>query len=213
MSHIENEILHGSPISPILAPFYTAKLLEKFKPKPTIRPSNNTDKATEVHLFMYVDDGKLYVLSKSLKTNVERLKEAYNKAEEWLKTVGLSSDNTKRELSHQPCENNEPTQNSQTNVLLTWKDQPIPNSTLATNQHQFQQTSHHKCVQTRDKGWRRKVQAHWWPQRKSVPTTSVIEHFSFRRFLNPGNLWKPQKTRKHGDWETHVPFSGNLMGG
>ena len=72
MSHIENEILHGSPISPILAPFYTAKLLEKFKPKPTIRPSNNTDKATEVHLFMYVDDGKLYVFSKSLKTNVER---------------------------------------------------------------------------------------------------------------------------------------------
>jgi len=45
------------------------------------------------------------------------------------------------------------------------------------------------------------------------PASSVIEHFSFQRFLNLGNLWKPQKTRKHGDWETYVSFSGNLMGG
>ena len=36
---------------------------------------------------------------------------------------------------------------------------------------------------------------------------------SLQRFLNPGNLWKPRKTQKHGDWETHGPFSGNLMGG
>jgi len=48
---------------------------------------------------------------------------------------------------------------------------------------------------------------------RSLPYASVIEHFSFQRFLNLGNLWKPQKTWKHGDWETYVSFSGNLMGG
>lgn len=100
MSHVENGIPQGSPISPILAAFYTAELLERFKPKPTVRPNNNADRATEVHLLMYVDNGKLYVSSKSLETNVERLKEAYNEAEEWLKTAALSPDYTKRELMH-----------------------------------------------------------------------------------------------------------------
>jgi hypothetical protein len=49
---------------------------------------------------MYVDNGKLYVSSKSLETNVAYLKGAYNKAEKWLKDAGLSPDHTKRELMH-----------------------------------------------------------------------------------------------------------------
>jgi len=47
-----------------------------------------------------MDDGKLYVSSKSLETNTAHLKEAYNRAEKWLKDTGLSPDYTKRELMH-----------------------------------------------------------------------------------------------------------------
>ncbi|KAF5311492.1 hypothetical protein D9611_011566 [Ephemerocybe angulata] len=49
---------------------------------------------------MYVDDGKLYVSSDSLDTNVRMLKIAYEKAAEWLRKAGLSADAAKRELMH-----------------------------------------------------------------------------------------------------------------
>jgi len=100
MKHVENGIPQGSPISPILAAFYTTELLEQFKHNTQANHNQNPDKATKVHLLMYVDDGKLYVSSKSLKTNVEKLKEAYNTAEKWLQGTGLSPDYTKRELMH-----------------------------------------------------------------------------------------------------------------
>jgi len=103
MGQVDNGILQGSPISPILAAFYTSDLLEQFQPKP-LNPTNqefpSPDKAMDVHLLMYVDDGKLYVSSKSLETNIAYLKGAYNKAEKWLKDAGLSQDHTKRELMH-----------------------------------------------------------------------------------------------------------------
>jgi len=100
MKHVENGIPQGSPISPILTAFYTAELLEQFKHNTQANHNQNPDKATEVHLLMYVDNGKLYVSSRSLKTNVEKLKEAYNIAEKWLQGAGLSPDYTKRELMH-----------------------------------------------------------------------------------------------------------------
>jgi len=69
-------------------------------PQAAAQREPNPDKATEVHLLMYVDDGKLYVSSQSLENNITYLKEAYNKAEEWLKNSGLSPDYVKRELMH-----------------------------------------------------------------------------------------------------------------
>lgn len=100
MGHVENGVPQGSPISPILAAFYTAELLEEFQRGTTVQADPNPDKATSVHLIMYVDDGKLYVSSKSLETNVERLKEAHERAETWLRSAGLSPDYGKRELMH-----------------------------------------------------------------------------------------------------------------
>ena len=100
MKHVENGIPQGSPISPILAVFYTAELLEQFKHNTPANHNQNPNKTTDVHLLMYVDDGKLYVSSSSLEMNVEKLKEAYNKAEKWLKSAGLSPDYAKRELMH-----------------------------------------------------------------------------------------------------------------
>jgi len=46
-----------------------------------------------------------------------------------------------------------------------------------------------------------------------VDCASVNMHFSFQRFLNPGNLWKPVKTWEPGDLETYVLFSWNLLTG
>jgi hypothetical protein len=70
--------------SPILAAFYTSELMELFE------QSANEDNAlplpddpTSVTLFMYVDDGKLFVLSnlKSLETNINLLKTAYRRVD------------------------------------------------------------------------------------------------------------------------------------
>lgn len=58
------------------------------------------DTPTDVTLVMYVDDGKLYMLSQTLESNVRMLKIAYEKAENWLQDAGLSADPSKRELMH-----------------------------------------------------------------------------------------------------------------
>ena len=103
MKPVRNGIPQGSPISPILAAFYTAELLELFTPldpNPNAQPFPHPDSPTDAHLLMYVDDGKLYISSKSLDTNIILLKAAYLKAEQWLRSAGLSSDYSKRELMH-----------------------------------------------------------------------------------------------------------------
>jgi len=100
MGHVENGILQGSPISPILAAFYTAELLEKFQHRATDETVPNPDRATDVHLIMSVDDRKIYVSSKSLEANMEKLKEAYKETEDLLRSAGLSPDYAKRELMH-----------------------------------------------------------------------------------------------------------------
>jgi len=77
---------------PILASFYTAPLLELFLPKPMLTTTPIPDKPTEVHMFMYVDDGKLFVSSLSLETNILLLQAGYIRADKWLRSAGLSSD-------------------------------------------------------------------------------------------------------------------------
>ncbi|KAF5313929.1 hypothetical protein D9619_013084 [Psilocybe cf. subviscida] len=100
MKEVQNGIPQGSPISPILAAFYTAELLEVFDKKHSsyIRP--HPDIPTDTQLLMYVDDGNLYVSSPSLETNVALLETAYRKVHEWLAKAGLSADLVKRELIH-----------------------------------------------------------------------------------------------------------------
>ena len=101
MKRVENGIPQGSPVSPILATFYSAELLEIFTP--TERRGQRLplpDDPSETTLFMYVDDGKLFVSSKSLETNVKILQTAYKRTDSWLRSVGLAPDMDKRELMH-----------------------------------------------------------------------------------------------------------------
>ena len=99
MSHVENGIPQGSPVSPILAAYYTSDLFNLFRQNPTLS-TPIPDKPTPVTLFMYVDDGKLTVSSRSLETNIALLQSAYNKVDTWLHQAGLSPDYAKRELMH-----------------------------------------------------------------------------------------------------------------
>ncbi|CAK5263969.1 unnamed protein product [Mycena citricolor] len=98
MKHVENGIPQGSPVSPILAAFYSSFLLEMFPPNQAAVPL--PDEPTHVNLIMYADDGKIYVSSDALDTNVRLLLSAYKKIAEGLKKAGLSIDPAKRELMH-----------------------------------------------------------------------------------------------------------------
>ena len=102
MKAVENGIPQGSPVSPILAAFYSAELLETFEiPKTQGRNRISLpDDPTPTTLLMYVDDGKIYVSSDSLETNIWILQRAYARTETWLESVGLSIDKSKRELMH-----------------------------------------------------------------------------------------------------------------
>ena len=78
MQPVENGILQGSPASPILTAFYSAELLEKFAIASNPSPTCTTpSQPSPINILMYVDDGKIYVLSMSLHTNVILLKLAY----------------------------------------------------------------------------------------------------------------------------------------
>ena len=103
MLPVQNGIPQGSPVSPILASFYSAELIESFTspinhplPDPTTCPSQ----PTSTNIIMYVDDGKIYVSSKSLETNIILLKLAYKEVETWLLSAGLAPDLSKWELMH-----------------------------------------------------------------------------------------------------------------
>ena len=101
MKGVENGIPQGSPVSPILAAFYTSELMEMFEQAANeVTTLPLPDDPTSVTLFMYVDDGKLFVSSKSLETNINLLKTAYRRVDNWLRSVGLAPDLTKRELMH-----------------------------------------------------------------------------------------------------------------
>ena len=102
MQPVENGIPQGSLVSPILAAFYSAELIEKFNNIGAPDPEQTTfpTQPTQTNIIMYVDDGKIYVSSNSLETNTILLKLAYLEVETWLKGAGLASDLSKRELMH-----------------------------------------------------------------------------------------------------------------
>jgi hypothetical protein len=101
MKPVKNGIPQGSPVSPILAAFYMAELIELFKHDNAANPNSITPSSpTETTMIMYVDDGKLYVSSKSLETNTIIIKLAYEGVEKWLASAGLSADVSKREVMH-----------------------------------------------------------------------------------------------------------------
>ena len=101
MQPVENGIPQGSPASPILAAFYSAELLEKFAIASNPSPTCTTpSQPSPINILMYVDDGKIYVSSMSLHTNVILLKLAYKEVEDWLLSAGLAPDLAKREIMH-----------------------------------------------------------------------------------------------------------------
>ena len=79
MNNIKNGISQGSPTSPILALLYLTGLLDLFKPNPNtdLQELLLLDEPTTITLFIYIDDGKLTISSKSLETNVKLLAVAY----------------------------------------------------------------------------------------------------------------------------------------
>jgi len=102
MTKVENGIPQGSSISLILASFYSAGLLDLFEKNPNshIQDLLLPDDPTTTILFMYIDDGKLTVSSKSLETNVKILSLVYCRVNQWLQKAGLTLDKDKQELMH-----------------------------------------------------------------------------------------------------------------
>jgi hypothetical protein len=95
MHPVKNGIPQGSPISPILAAFYTSELLELFTPKESGDPTPVPDSPTNITMVIYVDNGKIYVSSKSFDMNITLLTTAYHRADDWLRKAGLSADFSK----------------------------------------------------------------------------------------------------------------------
>lgn len=106
MKPVVNGIPQGSPASPILSTIYAAEILEIFEKEAQAHRDGQLmgmklpDNPTATELIMFIDDGKLYVSSESLDTNVMILERAYHTVEKWLHNVGLSPDLVKRELMH-----------------------------------------------------------------------------------------------------------------
>jgi ribonuclease HI len=106
MKPVENGIPQGSPVSPILAAYYSTELLEKFAIPPDGPNSDlalrdrTPSKPSPINILMYVDDGKIYVSSTSLYTNVILLSLAYEEVALWLNNAGLAPDLNKREIMH-----------------------------------------------------------------------------------------------------------------
>ena len=98
---VDNGIPQGSPVSPVLAAYYSAELLEKFAipPEPPLKDYTPSH-PSPINIIMYVDDGKIYVSSNSLQTNVILLANAYKEVESWLRSAGLAPDLSKREIMH-----------------------------------------------------------------------------------------------------------------
>lgn len=80
MKPVVNGIPQGSPVSPILSILYAAELSEIFEEEAKNHMKAGlplADSPTPTTLLVFIDDGKLYVSSKSLDTNIHILQNAY----------------------------------------------------------------------------------------------------------------------------------------
>ncbi|KAE8181545.1 hypothetical protein CF335_g8901, partial [Tilletia laevis] len=96
MSPLNTGIPQGSPVSPILFIIFISPLLRLYgshSPDPVLR---------RVRTIGFVDDGLVYTVSLSAQENCETLRHAYQAAQQWATSVGLSFDPQKRELIHFP---------------------------------------------------------------------------------------------------------------
>jgi hypothetical protein len=108
MKPVNNGIPQGSPVSPILAGFYMAELLEQFADSAILFPAVRNhillpDNPTPIILFIYVNNGKIFISLKSLETNVAILQCIYYRVASWLKQARLAPDLAKWELMHYIC--------------------------------------------------------------------------------------------------------------
>ena len=79
MRPVNTGVPQGSPVSPILAAFAASPLCEKVQStRVAYLASWEEDGATRVGIIIYVDDGNIYVSSRSLQTNTEILTVYYS---------------------------------------------------------------------------------------------------------------------------------------
>jgi len=99
---VKNGIPQGSPVSPILASFYSAGLLEVFQDVNALPIPEHlkATKPTNTGILMYVDDSKLTVSSTSIASNITLLAETYKIVDQWLWKAGLTLDQDKRKIMY-----------------------------------------------------------------------------------------------------------------
>ena len=99
---VKNGIPQGLPVSPILASFYSAGLLEVFQDVNALPIPKHLKamKLTNTGILIYVNDGKLTVSLMSIASNITLLAEVYKIVDQWLWKVDLTLDQDKREIMH-----------------------------------------------------------------------------------------------------------------
>jgi hypothetical protein len=93
----------GSPVSGVLANYYSAPLLKALAQENTqnqhnpTQPPNNTrgNSETPITAGLFVDDGSLYMASNDLTANAEKLQEAFSRVIAWAAGNGLKIDMNK----------------------------------------------------------------------------------------------------------------------
>lgn len=102
MQEVLNGIPQGSSVSPILAGIFSNSLGQRLAAQaPVLRQLlPNSMAPTEGRLIMYVDDGKIYVSSRSFNVNNRHLRALYTITLRWARDFGVSLDTDKRDFSH-----------------------------------------------------------------------------------------------------------------
>ena len=102
MEAVTTGIPQGSPVSPVLAAIFSRTLdIRIAEAAPLLRQmQQQADQALEGRLIMYVDDGKLYVSSRSMSSNTWHLRALYKVAREWARAEGLELDDAKQDAMH-----------------------------------------------------------------------------------------------------------------
>jgi retron-type reverse transcriptase len=100
-------IPQGSCVSPILATYFSAPLIDAINSatKTDNLPSRTkstilTHSPKPTNTILYIDDGNILIISKSIETNIKLARYSYLAAEKWTKDRGLSLDPAKTGLIH-----------------------------------------------------------------------------------------------------------------